>query len=181
MTLPKPASIRVQPSSLGTKVPSLAALALTSIFALTLAGCAQTTAVPESASNGSGSSKLPESAVAENMIRLHDYTNRIGYAVQAGNGPLASYYLKKSRESLAELEKVEKFEGLDVGNLSKAMLGGSYDSLDKSLKASNQAEAQGAYEGLTLACNACHSATVRPFIVIRPVSGEPPPGQSFAP
>jgi hypothetical protein len=65
------------------------------------------------------------------------------------------------------------------------MIGSTMDGpvgeMEQAIKAKDRTRFVTAYDKLTEACNACHQAASRPFIVVQRPLTSPYPNQSFAP
>lgn len=154
-------------------------LCLGAFFLASFLGCsgAQSGAEPAQAASESGSNS--ELQVTYLMGHLSTYTNKAGWATQAENGPLATFYLDKIDQVMAELTGVDRWEGIPLGSMAKATMSGSLQALRSSVAGGDWTAARETYRGMTLACNSCHAATRREYVVVTPVSAPEPPGQRF--
>ena len=155
----------------------LAVLVLMLIF-----GCsgAQSDAEPSAQAAGGSQAVASELEVTFLMGHLATYSNKIGWAAQAENGPLATFYLDKVDQVMTELVGVDRWEGIPIGSMAKATMSGSLQALRSSVESNDWTAARETYRGMTLACNSCHAATRREYVVVVPVTGEGSPGQQFS-
>lgn len=114
------------------------------------------------------------------MGHLGNYTNKVGWATAAQNPALAGFYLDKMDQVLAEMLKIERWEGIPIGGMAQATMGNSLKALRSKIDEGDWAGAGETYRGMTLACNSCHAATRREYVVIEPVGETPAPGQRFS-
>lgn len=121
----------------------------------------------------------PTLDTAELMVKLHQHHDKLGYAIAAGNQPLARFYLQKVREVLVEADDLEPLEGLPVSTMVPTMMASSMGVLGPQVDQADWERARDTYRGMTMACNSCHAATRREFIVILPAEGKPPYSQQF--
>ncbi len=163
---------------LGFRWGSLICLGL--LASALMLGCSgsQSGAEPSQAADG-GAAADSELQVTFLMGHLATYTHKIGWAAQAENGPLATFYLDKVGQVMTELVGVDRWEGIPIGSMAKATMSGSLQALRSSVENGDWTAAGETYRGMTLACNSCHAATRREYVVVVPVTGEVPPGQQF--
>ena len=117
----------------------------------------------------------------ENMGDMRRHTAKLGYSIQAKNGPLAEFYLEEVLEIMEELREIEAYEGIPVAKSVRTILDPTVPALESALAASNWEEAEATYETFLNGCNRCHAALEHEFIFIVPVKGTPPFNQDFAP
>lgn len=168
-------AVKARPASFVST--GLAALIL--LVGLSSFGCApeESNASPEA---GTAAQESPERAVTRLMGQLSVFSNKVGWALEGQNQPLALFYLDKIDEVMNDLTKVERWEGIPIGGMARATMSGSLQALRSNVEKGDPAAALETYRSMTLACNSCHSATRREYIVIAPVAGDPAPGQQFS-
>ena len=98
------------------------------------------------------------------------------------NWPLADYELDELREGFDDVQKLHAtHEGIPVGAMAKSLTTPPVDALAKAIDAKDAAGFAKSFDQLTDACNACHRAAKRGFIVITRPSTSPYPNQRFTP
>lgn len=121
-----------------------------------------------------------EVELARPMAELHRFATKLGYAIAAGNQPLAGFYLDEVDEVLAEVGEIEESEGMPIARTAQVIVDPLRAPLRQAVEAGRWPEAQAAYEALIAGCNRCHAATAHQFIVVLPAHGDPPYAQEFA-
>ena len=58
----------------------------------------------------------------ENMGDMRRHTAKLGYSIQAKNGPLAEFYLEEILEIMEELREIEAYEGIPVAKSVRTIL-----------------------------------------------------------
>jgi hypothetical protein len=114
---------------------------------------------------------------------------KLWLAGHAENWPLAAYEVVKLKETVEEVKEAiveiqtgsAKWQSVPVGELL-----GSLDShlnvLSQAVKAKDVGKFSAAYQGLTAACNACHTRAGEPQIkIVQPAVGGAYIDQDFAP
>jgi len=124
----------------------------------------------------------PQMAAMMNML-IQPRHAKLGLAAKEENWPLAGYMLKELRQGFTVISRaVPRWKGLPVPDLFEAAMNQSFAVLDFAIKAGEPRQFGEAYGKLTTGCNACHSTTDHPFVVIKaPESGAAFPNQDFAP
>ncbi len=116
------------------------------------------------------------------MTQLQWHSQKLGYAIEGHNAPLAEFYLHEVTEVLEEIkEQVPVHDKLPIADLIGKIPQPTLAPLDRQIEASNWTGASKAYAKLIDACNRCHAATQHQFIVITPARGRPPFNQVFEP
>ncbi len=117
------------------------------------------------------------------MGKLEYFTHKVGLAIDADNPPLQDFYAHEIEEILEALAKIEEYEAIPISNLVKVTFEKKFEALEEAIDSeeddrSEQVNAR--YDDLLGACNLCHRAASRPFIVVKrnPENFYP---QSFAP
>lgn len=110
--------------------------------------------------------------LGETMGYLQRYADKVWFAGQAGNWPLARYYHDEMAETDDDVihAKVIK-DGAPVSDTLAAMLPSALAGVDQAIKARDQPLFRSRYTGMIQTCNACHDATHHPFIHITVPSG----------
>lgn len=121
-----------------------------------------------------------EAQVPELMAKLGYFTDKVGWSVAARNQKLAVFYLDKLDQVMAELGTVDRFEGIPLGGMAQATMSSGLGALRSGVESGEWETAFDTYRGMTLSCNACHAATRREAVVIKPVEGAAPYGQDFS-
>jgi hypothetical protein len=98
------------------------------------------------------------------------------------NWPLADYELDELREGFEDVQKLHAtHEGVPVGAMVKSLTAAPVEALGKAIDAKDAAAFGKSFDQLTDACNTCHRAAKRSFIVITRPSTSAFPNQKFAP
>jgi hypothetical protein len=102
---------------------------------------------------------------------------KLWFAGKSRNWELTSYELERIRQSLEDAATL--YSGIPAEYVGATV--NPIQDIDAAVKARSGAEFAKAYGLLTGACNACHQAIGRGFIVIQTPSASPFTDQSFAP
>jgi mono/diheme cytochrome c family protein len=145
-------------------VRTLAQAALAIVAATALHGCA-----------GHGE----DVELATYMGELHRFSQKLGYAIEGRNGPLAGFYVHEVEEVIEQLARVKEHDGLPIGQMTQTMAVPLIEPLDRAIQVGDWPAATGHYLGLIQSCNTCHIATQHAFIEILPASGPAPFNQRF--
>ena len=98
------------------------------------------------------------------------------------NWPLADYELDELREGFEDVQKFHPtHEGVPVGAMAQSLTQAPLEALGKAIDAKDAAGFAKSFDRLTEACNTCHRAAKRAFIVITRPATSPFPNQRFAP
>lgn len=100
------------------------------------------------------------------MDNLQRFAHKAGLALDQDNRTLVAFYTHEMRETLAELQEVEEYNGEPIGELSRSMLAPALKRFEKAAVMGELDPAKVAYEGMYTACNACHQVTGYEFIKI---------------
>ncbi len=120
--------------------------------------------------------------LAEFMLATQARHTKLWLAGSAGNWDLADYEIDELKEGLEDAIKfVPTYKDMPVGKMAETIIMAPIAEVERAIKAKDRAKFSGAYDKLTEACNSCHAAANRPFIVVQRPSGSPFPNQSFAP
>jgi len=120
------------------------------------------TATPGYAQEVKSKGYLPRLADLMNEAMQVHHT-KLWVAAHAENWALATYELKKIRETVEEVKETivdiqvasSQWQRVPVGEMLKDV-DSNLNALDTAAKAKNLAKFETAYNGLTAACNACH-------------------------
>jgi hypothetical protein len=118
------------------------------------------------------------SSLGDMMAAIQLRHSKLWYAFKAGNWPLADYELQQLDANLDQAKRfyanIVASDTIDT-NKQAALIADA-------IKTKNLSEFDQSYAALTSACNACHEAASRSFIVIRrPALPSPYSNQIFAP
>ena len=120
--------------------------------------------------------------LAEFMLATQMRHSKLWLAGSANNWELADYEIDELKEGIEDAVKfVPTYKDMPVGKMAEAIIMAPIAEVEKAIKAKDRAKFISAYDKLTEACNSCHTAANRPFIVVQRPSGSPFPNQSFAP
>jgi hypothetical protein len=107
---------------------------------------------------------------------------KLGLAGRAGNWTYAAYELHELQEAFDRAMGVwPVWQSVPVGEMERAVMHDPFDALDQAIKAGDAARFTAAYKSLTDACDACHQAADRAFVVIRVPDQDFFPDQDFQP
>ena len=120
--------------------------------------------------------------LAEPMSRLHYYSQKLGFAIQAENEQLADFYLHEMEELNEDVQKtVPEYEGHPIAELMKGMFEPALEAQEAALASGDWSQARRSYSDMIQTCNSCHIVTDHGFIRITPAEGVPPFNQDFSP
>ena len=106
---------------------------------------------------------------------------KLWLAGAAGNWELADYQIDELKEGLEDTAKlVPTYKNMPIGKMMESIMDAPIADVEKVIKAKDRTKFAVAFDRLTVACNACHQATNRGFIVIQRPSNSAFPNQSFA-
>ena len=101
------------------------------------------------------------------MGNMQRFAEKLHFAGQAGNWPLADFYLHEIDEITDAIIKAKVVdEGVAVGESMKAMFPPSIASVREAIQSRDAAQFASRYEGLLTSCNACHTNTRHAFVRI---------------
>src|SRR5215813_4127936 len=105
---------------------------------------------------------------------------KLGLAGQAENWPLAGYMLKELRQGFLVVSRaVPRWKGLPVPDLVDASVDQPMKLIEAAIKLQYKGQFDQAYAQLTERCNACHTTTEHPYIVIKAPDASAWPNQDF--
>jgi len=118
-----------------------------------------------------------ETGLAVLMERIQTYTHKLQLSIEAGNAPLADFYLHELEETSEHVaEEIESYDGHAIGSLMAGMLLPALERLEKPLK-SGKPDAWPAIEQrfteVIQTCNDCHLATDHGYIRVTPAASNP--------
>jgi Spy/CpxP family protein refolding chaperone len=120
--------------------------------------------------------------LVEFMMTVQSHHAKLWLAGNAGNWELADYQADELKELLEDIAKrVPDYKGTPVGKMIEAVTMPPIGDIESAIKNRDGAKFQAAFDRLTAACNACHEAANRSFIVVQRPATSPFPNQSFAP
>ena len=93
--------------------------------------------------------------------------NKLWFAGQARNWPLAAYELGEIKEVMSDVQDhIPTFKNLPLADMLDAVITKEIAALEKAIDAKDFKTFAVGYDQLTAACNACHQGTENGFIVI---------------
>jgi hypothetical protein len=120
--------------------------------------------------------------LGEFMLGTQTRHHKLWLAGNAGNWELADYEIDELKEGLEDAAKyVPTYKDMLVGQMIESTILKPIAEVETAIKARDRSKFTATFDELTLACNACHQAANRPFIVVQRPSGSNFPNQSFAP
>ncbi|RTL50673.1 MAG: hypothetical protein EKK40_11165 [Bradyrhizobiaceae bacterium] len=102
---------------------------------------------------------------------------KLWFAGRLKNWDLAAYELDRIKSSFADA--MGFYPGIPVADMTA--MGPPAQQIDEAIKAKDSKEFARAFGDLTVACNSCHQAIGRGFIVVQVPTSSPFSNQSFAP
>lgn len=140
-------------------------------------------AIVTATSSATGEPAKPyEPGLIEFMAHVQNHHAKIWLAGNARNWDLADYQVDELKELLEEIAKrVPKYRDVPVGQMIEATTMAPIGELEAAIKARDGKAFAAAFDKLTTACNSCHEAANRGFIVIQRPATSAFPNQSFAP
>ena len=107
---------------------------------------------------------------------------KLGFAGREKNWIYAAYELRELEEAFDRLSVPwPQWQRVRIVELVETMIRDPLYDLGLAIKEKNEAEYAAAYRKLTEACNACHQAAKRPFVVIQEPRENMYPDQDFRP
>jgi hypothetical protein len=107
---------------------------------------------------------------------------KVGLAGKARNWTYAAYEIRELRSAFTRIARTAPaHDGWDTQAMFTAMIMTPLKGVEDAIKASDAKAFDRQYAALTAACNACHTATGRNYIVIQVPRANAYPNQSFAP
>jgi hypothetical protein len=107
---------------------------------------------------------------------------KLWLAGNVGNWELADYEIDELKEGLEDVAKyVPTYKDMPVGKLIESTIMKPIAEVEQAIKARDRSKFASAFDKLSQACNSCHQATNRSFIVIQRPANSAFPNQSFTP
>lgn len=123
-----------------------------------------------------------EPGLVEFMAHVQSHHAKLWLAGNARNWELADYQADELKELLEDIAKrIPVYKEIPVGKMIEATTMPPIGDLEAAIKARDGKAFASAFDKLTAACNSCHEAANRGFIVIQRPASSPFPNQSFAP
>lgn len=123
-----------------------------------------------------------EPGLVEFMMHVQAHHAKLWLAGNARNWDLADYQVDELKELLEDIAKrIPVYRDVPVGKMIEANTMGPIGDIEAAIKASDSKAFASAFDKLTAACNSCHEAANRAFIVVQRPATSPFPSQSFAP
>ncbi len=136
------------------------------------------------ATSGAGGQtpQLYAPGLVEYMMTVQSHHTKLWLAANARNWDLADYQVDELKELLEDIAKrVPDYKGVPVGKMIEAVTLPPISDVETAIKKRDGTQFTVAFDKLTAACNGCHEAANRSFIVIQRPTNSPFPNQSFAP
>lgn len=116
------------------------------------------------------------------MGELQRLTHKMALSADAGNAELANFYMHESLEQMKKIQtEVPEYEGQPVALLMDRMGLTAYATMQEAVNAKDKQRMLAALDTVIQSCNACHAATLHPFIRITRGTEVNPFNQSFQP
>jgi hypothetical protein len=123
-----------------------------------------------------------EPGLIDFMAHVQSHHAKIWLAGNARNWDLADYQVDELKELLEDVAKrVPKYRDVPVGQMIETTTMAPIGEIEAAIKARDIKAFAAAFDKLTAACNNCHEAADRGFIVIQRPATSAFPNQSFAP
>lgn len=124
----------------------------------------------------------PAPELALLMGELQRLTHKMALSADAGNAELAGFYMHESLEQMQKIQtEAPEYEGQPVALLMERLGLPSYAAMQEAVTAKDKQRMLAGLDGVIQGCNACHTATLHPFIRITRGTEVNPFNQSFAP
>jgi hypothetical protein len=141
-------------------------------------------AVIATVANNAGAEQVPPytPGLVEFMMTVQVHHAKLWLAGNARNWDLADYQADELKELLEEIAKrVPEYKGVPVGKMIAGATMPPLGDIEDAIKARDAKLFASAFDQLTSACNTCHAAANRAFIVIQRPASSAFPNQLFAP
>jgi hypothetical protein len=123
-----------------------------------------------------------EPGLVEYMMTVQSHHAKLWLAGNARNWELADYQADELKELLEDIAKrIPVYKEVPVGKMIESTTMAPIGDIETAVKARDGKAFATAYDKLTAACNACHEAANRGFIVVQRPAATAFPNQSFAP
>jgi hypothetical protein len=114
------------------------------------------------------------------MHNMQYYGHKLGLAIDAGNSKLMGFYVHEVEEVIEAVSEIESYSGIAISTLLTSTLKPQFEELEAAIEVGDAARIDVAYDRFLEGCNACHTSSNRPYIVIERNRDNPYP-QRFAP
>ena len=120
--------------------------------------------------------------LGEFMLQTQMRHLKLWLAGNAGNWELADYEIDELKEGLEDAAKyVPVYKNTPVAPMIESIIMKPINEVEAAIKARDRTKFTASFDRLTEACNSCHAASNRAFIVVQRPTGVQFPNQSFAP
>jgi hypothetical protein len=149
---------------------------------LTFAFIAGVTLATSTSGANAEPAKPYEPGLVEFMLTVQSHHAKLWLAGNARNWELAEYQADELKELIEDIAtRVPVYKDVPVGKMIEAASLPPLGDVEKAIKARDAKAFATAYDKLTAACNSCHEAANRGFIVVQRPASSAFPNQSFAP
>jgi hypothetical protein len=108
------------------------------------------------------------------MMEMEHRHAALWFAGEAGNWPLADYFLHEFEELVEDIEELHpEYRGIPVAEMLAEMTTPAVERMEEAVEAGDRGAYAAAYDQLTMACNACHVAADRAAIVVQRPTAPP--------
>lgn len=123
-----------------------------------------------------------EPGLVEFMMHVQNHHAKLWFAGNARNWDLADYQVDELKELLEDIAKrIPVYKEVPVGKMIEAIAMAPIGDVETAIKARDGKAFASAFDKLTAACNSCHEASNRGFIIVQRPATSPFPNQSFVP
>ena len=123
-----------------------------------------------------------EPGLVEFMMHVQIHHAKLWLAGNARNWDLADYQVDELKELLEDIAKrIPVYKDVPVGKMIEATAMAPIGDIEAAIKARDGKAFASAFDKLTAACNSCHEAANRGFIVVQRPTASPFLNQSFGP
>jgi hypothetical protein len=123
-----------------------------------------------------------EPGLVEFMLTVQSHHTKLWLAGNARNWELAEYQADELKELIEDIaSRVPVYKDVPVGKMIDTATLPPLGDMEKAIKDRDGKAFASAFDKLTAACNACHEASNRGFVVIQRPTSSPFANQSFAP
>ena len=160
----------------------LIASALALFFGLPILAGAQT---PPTAPKAQALPDLPKAylpGLGEFMLTIQIHHAKLWLAARARNWALAEYQLSEMKEVFSDVQDlVPNYKKVPIGQMIETITTGPIAEMEKAVEEKKFSKFASTYDKLTEACNSCHKAANRGFIVMHRPTRPAFPNQEFRP
>ncbi|HEY2952878.1 MAG TPA: hypothetical protein VGK40_09860 [Verrucomicrobiae bacterium] len=105
--------------------------------------------------------------LADVMTKLQRHANKLYFAGKLENWKLADFYIEEIEETVKAIAKKDIMEGpINISGLMSGLILPEIEELERVASQSDVPGFEKHYKALVTACNACHVAANKPYIVI---------------